>query len=896
MAGPLATAGVLIRPVFTGFSSELSKGLGGHGRTAVKGGEQIGTQVGQGVHTGLRSALVGVGKVLAGAFAVKIGVDILSGFITDAREAARVGRITAATIQATGGAANITAKQVDALARSMMLKTGADDETIQAGMNMLLTFRNVRNEVGKGNDIFNRASADLLDMSAALNGGDLSAESLRKTAIQLGVALNDPAAGLTRLRRMGVTFTKTQQDMIKGWVEHGQVLRAQKYILKEVEREFGGTAAAAADPIQRLKQMFKEVGESIGTWLLGPLTKAVNYLTNTAIPAISNWWKQVAGPKVTATASTIGQAFKALFGGQTTPGKQPPPAAGGGARPGDIGGPGAVGVTTGGARPGDVYKPPAPAWQAFLVHVRAVVVEVGTKLWPVLQKVFTFVGQVWGTLVKVGKAMLPAWRDVWTFVKQLWNAVQSLWKAFAPIAGPILKVALGVIVIAFRLIAWVLAHVVGPAIMGFSTAVKNVVGWIRTGWKKMTDFLASAWSAAVHGLRVVFAAVVNFILGLFGSLLHAAVVAFGWIPGLGGKLRAAEKQFGTFRDNVNKSILGIKDKKVNVNVQMTAANNPYGGGGLTGRGATGGQVYGPGTGTSDTAGVFALSRGEWVVKAASAAKYGPKAMASVNKGTAVIIPGMATGGQVTIHPSMPSEPVIRATLDKPVIALAKAFADGFMNLFSGGGPGGGGGAGVARWTGLVQQVLRLLGQALSWTGLVLRRMNQESGGNPRAVNLWDINAQRGDPSRGLMQTIGATFNAYAGPYRSRGIFDPFANIYAALRYTLARYGTLAALGQPGGYAQGTLNAARGWGLVGERGPELVWFRGGEKVLPTVQPLGGGVRRPPGTTTGPAQFTGLEARLDRVIILLERHPALIGAAVADGVNGIGRSTRQAMWRG
>jgi NlpC/P60 family len=859
MAGPLATAGVLIRPVFTGFSSELSKGLGGHGRTATKGGEQIGTQVGKGVHTGLRSALVGVGKVLAAAFAVKIGVDILSGFIADAREASRVGRITAATIQATGGAANVTAKQVGDLAKAMMLKTGADDETIQAGMNMLLTFRNVRNEVGKGNDIFNRASADLLDMSAALNGGDLSAESLRKTAIQLGIALNDPVMGLGRLRRMGVTFTKTQQDMIKGWVEHGQVVRAQKYILKEVEREFGGTAAAAADPIQRLKQMFKEVGESIGTWLLGPLTKAVDFLTNRAIPAIQKWWKATVAPKVEKGQSVLGAAWDALIKGKTT---TTPVAAQGGARPGDVG------------------KPQqAPEWQKFLITLRQVAIEIGQRVWPVLQKVFAFVGQVWGTLVKVGKAMLPAWRDVWTFVKQLWNAVRQLWTAFAPIVGPILKVALGAIVIVFRLLAWVLAHVVGPAIMGFSTAVKNVVGWIHTGWKKMTDFLASAWSAAVHGLRVVFAAVVNFILGLFGNLLHAAVVAFGWIPGIGGKLRTAEKQFRTFRDNVNNSILGINDKTVSVNVRMTAANNPYPGG-ISGRAATGGQVHGPGTGTSDTAGVFALSRGEWVVKAASAAKYGPKAMASVNKGTAVIIPGMAAGGQVgqgvSVHPGLPPQSVINAQVNNAVVALAKKWAAGWMSAI-----GGAGSNAIVR-------------DAMSWIGKI--------------PYVWGGTAVPGGADcSGFVQAI----------YGRHGIGAPRTSEAqgAWVRRTGPVPGGLAFYNSPaGGPPPGHVAIVGNRGMVisqgGGMGPQYVPLRSMPLMFTGVPPRGfdTGGWLPPGVSlavnrTGqpervlsPQQNTGLEARLDRMIILLERHPALIGAAVADGVNGIGRSTRQAMWRG
>ena len=36
---------------------------------------------------------------------------------------------------------------------------------------------------------------------------------------------------------------------------------------------------------------------------------------------------------------------------------------------------------------------------------------------------------------------------------------------------------------------------------------------------------------------------------------------------------------------------------------------------------------------------------------------------------------------------------------------------------------------------------------------------------------------------------------------------------------------------PKGYAAGTSNASRGWHVVGENGPEMLFFRGGEKVIP-----------------------------------------------------------------
>ncbi|MEU3432375.1 peptidoglycan DD-metalloendopeptidase family protein [Streptomyces sp. NPDC006863] len=126
-----------------------------------------------------------------------------------------------------------------------------------------------------------------------------------------------------------------------------------------------------------------------------------------------------------------------------------------------------------------------------------------------------------------------------------------------------------------------------------------------------------------------------------------------------------------------------------------------------------------------------------------------------------------------------------------------------------GGDGGSGGAGVQRFRGVVTQALGQVGQSLSLVNTTLRRMNQESGGNTRAVNRNDINWINGTPSVGLMQVIRPTFDAYAGKYRKTGpklygvSVDPMANIYASMRYALARYGSLSrAYNRPGGYALG----------------------------------------------------------------------------------------------
>ncbi|MGV9975388.1 transglycosylase SLT domain-containing protein [Nocardia beijingensis] len=68
-------------------------------------------------------------------------------------------------------------------------------------------------------------------------------------------------------------------------------------------------------------------------------------------------------------------------------------------------------------------------------------------------------------------------------------------------------------------------------------------------------------------------------------------------------------------------------------------------------------------------------------------------------------------------------------------------------------------------------------------------IEHESAGNPYAENRWDSNWVAGHPSKGLMQTIDSTFNAYKAPGHD-DIWNPVDNIIAGVRYSIDRYGSL----------------------------------------------------------------------------------------------------------
>lgn len=100
-------------------------------------------------------------------------------------------------------------------------------------------------------------------------------------------------------------------------------------------------------------------------------------------------------------------------------------------------------------------------------------------------------------------------------------------------------------------------------------------------------------------------------------------------------------------------------------------------------------------------------------------------------------------------------------------------------------------SGVEQWRGLAKQALLLTNQfSESNLNALLNQMMHESGGNPNAINNWDINAIRGIPSKGLMQVIDPTFRANAMEGFNTNIYDPLSNMIAAINYTVKRYGSL----------------------------------------------------------------------------------------------------------
>lgn len=234
--------------------------------------------------TGQATKSAGLAKAawLAAGTAVAVGVaKFVASSVKAAAEAERVSAQTANVIKSTGGVAKVSQSQVESLAHSIQTYSGIQDEVVQGGENLMLTFTRIRNEGEGMNAVFDRATIASADMAVALNQGSLEGIDLKGTTLQLGKALNDPISGMTALRRSGVNLTGALAKQITTLQKHGHLMQAQKLILGEVEKEFGGAAQAAGGTfegsLKKAGAAWDDLKESVGKAVLPGLTKLAQW-------------------------------------------------------------------------------------------------------------------------------------------------------------------------------------------------------------------------------------------------------------------------------------------------------------------------------------------------------------------------------------------------------------------------------------------------------------------------------------------------------------------------------------------------------------------------------------------------------------------------------------------
>jgi Bacteriophage peptidoglycan hydrolase/Transglycosylase SLT domain len=247
----------------------------------TKAGESVGNKFTE----ALKGPFGAVSGMLGTALAVGGSVEIFKSLIESGERAEQATKIVEQAIEATGGAAHVSASQIEQMADAQSRKTGVDKASIEQADALILRFKGIQNEAGKGNDIFNRTTQAALDLTAGMHKGQVTADALAQTSKALGKALEDPAKGMSSLRRFGIVLDAEQQNEIKTDMKHHNTLAAQKVILDAVNASYGGAAAKMATNSAKMHASLQDLEEVLGQALLpafnalvGLITKALNAL------------------------------------------------------------------------------------------------------------------------------------------------------------------------------------------------------------------------------------------------------------------------------------------------------------------------------------------------------------------------------------------------------------------------------------------------------------------------------------------------------------------------------------------------------------------------------------------------------------------------------------------
>ena len=158
---------------------------------------------------------------------------------------------------------------------------------------------------------------------------------------------------------------------------------------------------------------------------------------------------------------------------------------------------------------------------------------------------------------------------------KLWTTAQAaLDAAFA--ANPVGLVVVGLVALGVALTVlwvkwdtvwgWMAHHKAFAVIAGVTIGLMAPFLAVAVGLEAFAKKWGTIWAAIAHATKVAALTVaVGFeqymltpVLNVFGAIVHGAAVAFGWMPGIGGKLKAADRAFKDFRKSVDNSLRGLK--------------------------------------------------------------------------------------------------------------------------------------------------------------------------------------------------------------------------------------------------------------------------------------------------------------------------------------------------
>jgi phage-related protein len=465
--------------------SKMDQAAGKAGDAAEKSGSKFGTLAkAAGLAIG-GAALGGVIKMF------KTGVDEQKDFLDGQAQLAN-------GIKSTGNAAHVSVSGLEDLASSIQNYSGQTDDSIVASEKLLLTFTGVRNAAGKNNDIFNQATKMTADMAAKM-GGDASTY-----AVQLGKALNDPAKGVAKLTKIGVTFTDQQKKQITAMQKAGNTVGAQKVIMAELTKEFGGSAKAAGQTLpgqmKRAQRSFEDISQNLIASLMPVLTALAGFLLNNVMPAFS---------KVMGFITRNKTVFAILAG--------------------------AIGGIVAAWK---IWNAVLAIWTAIteanpIVLIITALVALGVALVVAYKKSATF-----------RNIVQTAFRAVATAARVVWAAIKLLvgfWIAQFKLVIAIVRAVASGVVTAFRTmvsgirtaVSVLYAIIVKPYVLAWQWITGTLIPGILSVFRQLPGWIASAISTITAIIKAPFTAAWNWV----ANTLIPGIV--GWVKTLPGKVTTA---------------------------------------------------------------------------------------------------------------------------------------------------------------------------------------------------------------------------------------------------------------------------------------------------------------------------------------------------------------------
>lgn len=217
---------------------------------------------------------------------------------TDAESAmARVGSV----IKSTGGAAGLTAQDVQDLGSQFANLAGGTDDTVIAIEEMGLRMGNIsKNQMPN----FIQTTLDLAAATGidAVSGARLMAQ-----------AYDDPASAIAKFNKLGIRFNDGLDDQVKKMVASGDTAGAYALVMERVGEATSGAAAAGLDTVAGRMELFnntiKEAGETVASAFLPVLSTLFDNVIAPALPIITKFAEGIGSGIADSFANFPGDAL-----------------------------------------------------------------------------------------------------------------------------------------------------------------------------------------------------------------------------------------------------------------------------------------------------------------------------------------------------------------------------------------------------------------------------------------------------------------------------------------------------------------------------------------------------------------------------------------------------------